>query len=215
MKRRNRAIAIIVSAALLLGLGGYGVQRAGQHGAARASVLPPGGASAATAAIANGSARADLLNRPAVRAYQARVAFQDQARRFFAEADRLAPAARQRQAQTLESDIDRYERAGDLSAGETLMLRIGLIRATEADPERQLQRITDLAAAYQVHAERRNAAFLAAQRDDRAFNDYKARESRTVAEVMTMTVIPGGLSRNEYLRRRLQHEREIAYRGPR
>ncbi|MFC3552443.1 hypothetical protein ACFOLC_15675 [Lysobacter cavernae] len=211
MKRRNRAITIIASVALLLGLGGYGAHRAGQQGAARASATSGNNAALASAATGNVTSRVELLSRPAVRAYQARVDFQEQARRFFAEAGRLAPAARQRQAQLLETDIDRYERAGDLSAGETLMLRIGLIRATETDPARQMQRTADLAAAYQVHAERRNAAFLAAQRDDRAFNDYKTRENRIVTEVMAMPVVPGGLSRNEYLRRRLQHEREIAY----
>ena len=33
---------------------------------------------------------------------------------------------------------------------------------------------------------------------------YKAREKAVVAEVMAMTIIPGGLTRDEYLRQRLQ-----------
>lgn len=48
-------------------------------------------------------------------------------------------------------------------------------------------------------------------RHDPPLNDYKQREQRVVSEVMAMTAVPGGLSRDEYLRQRLQREREIAY----
>lgn len=91
------------------------------------------------------------------------------------------------------------------------MLRIGVIHATEPDPLRQTERIADLMADYRLRAERRNAAFVQSQREDAAFNDYKQREQRVVSEVLAMTAIPGGLSRDEYLRQRLQREREIAY----
>jgi hypothetical protein len=40
------------------------------------------------------------------------------------------------------------------------------------------------------------------------FQLYKVREREIVAEVMALQSIPDGLSREEYLRRRLQAERE-------
>jgi hypothetical protein len=40
------------------------------------------------------------------------------------------------------------------------------------------------------------------------FQLYKVREGQIVAEVMSLQTIPNGLSRDEYLRRRLQTERE-------
>ena len=48
----------------------------------------------------------------------------------------------------------------------------------------------------------------AAAQSDPMFQLYKVRESQVVAEVMSLQTIPDGLSREEYLRRRLQAERE-------
>ncbi|WP_342315766.1 hypothetical protein [Lysobacter sp. FW306-1B-D06B] len=157
------------------------------------------------------STTATLLARPQVREYQERLAFEERARRFFLESSTLPPAAREREAQEIARGTDRYANTGDLSAGESLMLRIGLIRATDPDAVRQADRVGELIAHYRLDAERRNAAFVQAQQHDPAFNDYKQRERRVVAEVMAMATIPDGLSRDEYLRQRLQREREIAY----
>ncbi len=157
------------------------------------------------------SSATQLLQRPQVRAYQTRVDFNERARTFFADEQARPTPARLAQAQALQQELDDYERAGDVSAGEALMLRIGLLRTLETDPVRQADRMAELVAQYRLHADRRNAAFVQAQQHDPAFNDYKAREARVVAEVMAMTDIPGGLERDEYLRQRLQREREIAY----
>lgn len=213
--KKSRVATLVATTVLVLGLSAFGLQHHQQLQSARTakgSGAAPANAGtlAANPPLDNADRRA-LLNRPQVRGYQARLDFQNNAQRFFAEAGKLDQASRRRQAQALEADIDRYQNAGELSAGETVMLRIGLIRATESDQAAQIEQISDLVARYQVHAERRNAAFLQSQRNDPAFNDYKARESRVVAEVMAMKSIPDGLSRNEYLRQRLQHEREIAY----
>ena len=59
----------------------------------------------------------------------------------------------------------------------------------------------------------REAAFVAQQQADPRMQRYKAREKTVVAEVMAMTIIPGGLTRDEYLRQRLQLERERAFDG--
>jgi hypothetical protein len=55
-------------------------------------------------------------------------------------------------------------------------------------------------------------AYEAQHASDPRFQDYKARERAIVAEVMGLGEIPGGLTRDEYLRQRLQQARVSAYR---
>lgn len=171
----------------------------------------PAPAPASSPAAAPAQAR-PLLATPQARQYRERQRFQQEARQFFDQAARLSAAERERRAQALQQDIDAYERAGELSAGETVLLRVALVRATVADPARQAEQVEALAARYRGEAERRNAQWLERQAHDPRFRDYKRREREIVAEVMAMGAIPNGLSRNEYLRQRLQAERERAYR---
>jgi hypothetical protein len=153
-----------------------------------------------------------LLATPQARNYRQRQQFQRDAQRFFRDARSLGPVARSQRAQVLEQKIDAYENAGELSAGETLLLRVGLIQATVADPAEQAARVEAIAQRYRGDAARRNAQWQARQQRDPRFQDYKRSERDVVAEVMAMQRIPGGLSRDEYLRQRLQAERERAYR---
>jgi hypothetical protein len=134
-----------------------------------------------------------------------RGAFHERARAFFAEAPALDPAERQRRAREIESEIDEHETSRALSAGEAFVLRSALIRETIADPDLRQRQQQALADRYRQDAERRIAS---ATRSDPEFELYKAREAEIVAQVMAMDEIPGGLSRDEYLRRRLQSERE-------
>ncbi len=118
------------------------------------------------------------------------------------------------QAQRLDADAARYERAGELSAGESLLLRIGLIKAMGLDEREQAERMSDLMERYRVESERRSAAWAQQQQRDPRFRSYKSNERGIVEEVMAMRTIPGGLSRDEYLRQRLQQAREAAWRTP-
>ena len=93
-----------------------------------------------------------------------------------------------------------------MSAGETLLIRAGLIRETvPAGVERDAQ-LQALQQRYKAETQLRLAAAQA--RPDPRFESYKIRESEIVSEVMAMQAIPDGLSRDEYLRRRLQSARE-------
>jgi hypothetical protein len=134
-----------------------------------------------------------------------RGAFHDRARAFFAEAPALDAAERTRRAAEIEREIDEHEASRALSAGEAFVLRSALIRETVEDEDLRDRELRALAERYRTDAERRIAA---ATRADPEFELYKAREAEIAAEVMAMTEIPGGLSRDEYLRRRLQAERE-------
>ena len=148
-----------------------------------------------------------LFDAPQAKAYLQRQQFDARARRFFADPQALSPAARDAEAQALAADIDRYERDVQLSAGEAMNLRIGLVRATVDDEAEAAERIADIVELYRKDAAQREAKWLAQQQGDAAFMTYKAREPAIVAEVMAMREIPDGLTREEYLRQRLQAER--------
>jgi hypothetical protein len=134
-----------------------------------------------------------------------RAAFHERAREFFAVAPGLDPAERNRRARMIESELDDYEAARALSAGEALLLREALIRETITDPSQQKARLAELAERYRQQSERLSAKQPA---PDPEFELYKVREAEIIAEIMAMSEIPDGLTRDEYLRRRLQAERE-------
>jgi hypothetical protein len=135
-----------------------------------------------------------------------RARFNEKAREFFAHAAALPAQERQRQAKDLERELSILESAGGLSAGETFLVRTGLIRETVTDPAQQAMQLKALQERYRSESSRRVAQ--ASARPDPAFESYKIRESQIVAEVMALQTIPDGLTRDEYLRRRLQAARE-------
>lgn len=135
-----------------------------------------------------------------------RVRFNERAREFFAHAPALSPEEARQRAADLSQELSRIEHAGGLSAGETFLLRAGLIRATVADEQQQVTQMRALKERYEIDTRQRNA--LATEQSDPMFQLYKVRESQIVAETLSLQVIPNGLSRDEYLRRRLQAERE-------
>ena len=175
---------------------------------AHASVVPTQDARASSVE----ARQAALLATPQARAYRDREQFRGETKRYFRDAAALSEVDRLRQAQALERDVDAYERAGELSAGETMLLRVALIQATVPDQAEQMRQIEALATRYRAVAEQRNAQWIAQQQNDPRFQSYKQREATVVAEVAAMRQIPGGLTRDEYLRQRLQDERERAYR---
>jgi hypothetical protein len=135
-----------------------------------------------------------------------RARFNEQARAFFANAAQMTAEDRAREARRLEQELTRLEQAGGLFAGETLLIRAGLIRETVPAGAQQDAQLRALRARYRVETQRRVASAQA--RPDPQFGSYKVREREIVDEVMAMATIPDGLSRDEYLRRRLQSARE-------
>lgn len=135
-----------------------------------------------------------------------RARFNEQTREFFAQAPALSPEEARRRADQISQELSRIEQAGGLSAGETFLIRAGLIRATERDERQQAAQINALKERYQTESRQRMARSSA--QSDPMFELYKVRENQIVAEVLSLQTIPDGLSRDEYLRRRLQAERE-------
>jgi hypothetical protein len=148
---------------------------------------------------------------PQAQAHRERQRFESDAKDFFARAPSLRAVERSERADALTRQIDRYEADGGLSAGEAVLLRTALVKATIDDPAQQAQAVAAIADRYRAHADQRMAAFAAQQANDPRFQSYKAREAQVVAEVMASTSIPAGLTRDQYLRQRLQEERERAY----
>ncbi|NCT70490.1 MAG: hypothetical protein GXC75_06055 [Xanthomonadaceae bacterium] len=148
---------------------------------------------------------------PQAQAHRERQRFEAEAKEFFAHASSLRAVERSERADALTRQIDRYEAAGGLSAGEAVLLRTALIKATVDDPAEQAAAVAEMADRYRAHADQRMAAFAAQQANDPRFQSYKTREAQVVSEVMAMTSIPAGLTRDQYLRQRLQEERERAY----
>lgn len=155
-----------------------------------------------------------LRDSPQARAWQARKQFEAEVRSFVREAPGLSAAEQRARAERLEADIRDRERANELSAGESVLLRTAMIQAQAGTSEEQAQQLAALVQRYRDDAARREAAWVARQQRDPRMQRYKLREQAVVAEVMAMDPIPGGLSRDEYLRRRLQEEREGAWSAP-
>jgi hypothetical protein len=138
--------------------------------------------------------------------FQQRQQFQQEVREFFARAPALQPEERAARAKEIARAITHYEAKGEIAAAEALTLRSGLIRETVADPIEQVVALRGLQQHYQQLGERKQAQWEA--RPNPELELYKAREREIVNEVMAMTTIPDGLTRDEYLRRRLQSARE-------
>ena len=154
-----------------------------------------------------------IAKTPQAQAFRERAAFEKAMRDYLRDGRSLRLVERTDRARALAAEIARRERARELSAGEAMLLKVGLIRVTIEDEAEQLRQIQALTDRYHADAARREAAWRAQQANDRRFQDYKAEESRIVAEVMAMRTIPDGLSRDEYLRRRLEAARIAAYQG--
>ncbi|HET9396699.1 MAG TPA: hypothetical protein VFO36_11625, partial [Nitrospiraceae bacterium] len=117
------------------------------------------------------------------------------------------PATHRRtQAEALEEEIIRYESRGELSADEARLLRVELARTSVTDAAERDARIAAIRHEY-AEATQARLAQWESQRDP-TFDLYKVREAEIVAAVTQMAEIPNGLSRDEYLRQRLQQERE-------
>jgi hypothetical protein len=198
----SRMAVSLLLAGALAALAGCGRDEANTTGA---SPFTASGAQSAE------SRAARLRDTPQARAWRSRLQFEQDARSCARDAPRLSTAERRARADRLEEQIRDRERAGELSAGESMLLRAAMIQAQTGSNEEQAQRLAALVQRYRQDAARREAAWTARLQGDPRMQRYKSREQDVVAEVMALDRIPAGLSRDEYLRHRLQEERERAW----
>ena len=205
---------LLVSGLATLAVGGglwLGLSGSTPNANAPAAAAPPAGSTSsepATAAPLDASAQRQQLADPAVQGYQARLQFGVDYHSFIKSAADLDEAQRRQRAAALAKEIDRREAAGELALSEALLLQVGLAQAEGGDEEAQKARADALVARYQALSQAREARN---KTPDARFSQYKSDEKRIVDEVLSMDSIPDGLSRDQYLRQRLQEAREQAY----
>ena len=155
--------------------------------------------------------KAALATTPEALAYRSRQAFEQETRNFLRDAPKLDDNTRNTRALALSREINRREQNREFSAGEAVMLRIGLIHAAIEDESERIRQAQTLISRYREQNVQRERAFQDKQRRDAQFQQYKAQEARIVSEVLAMQYYPDGMSRDDYLRQRLQEARETIY----
>lgn len=212
MKRQHRiliGLAILILAVLVF-LRSPEHERVISEGASGpdAEVLPEAAPTGAAQLDPLSSAPASGEFEAALQAHRDRQLFAQRVRDFFAHSEEMAPATREPEAAALLAQVDHLEARGELSAAEAVALRLGLLRSSADEAEFTAQ-AAQIIHAYQARHEQALAEYLA--NPPAAFVQYKARERAIVLEVQQMDAIPGGLSRGQYLRQRLQAAREESY----
>lgn len=152
------------------------------------------------------------IDNAVVREYRERERFGQDVHDFFARASTLDPVSRQRQADALREELRKRDADRSISAGESMNLQIALVRATVDDPQAQASALAALTDRFRADADQANQAWLQQLAADPQFQRYKQDERRIVDTVMAMPVIPGGMTRDAYLREQLQQARVAAYR---
>jgi hypothetical protein len=203
MKIKPVHVGLVIAAVLMLSI--WLSTKLREHQVTEALAQPvrtaPGGSSSNDA----------LANTPEAQAYRGRLGFQQQVRDFLRDAPKLDEKTSNARALELNNEISRREKSKEFSADEALMLRIGLIHAVVKDDRERVRQAQKVVDRYRAQSEARKTAFEAEQRRDAQFQEYKAREARIVSEVMAMRSYPNGISRDDYVRIRLQEAREGIY----
>ena len=146
-----------------------------------------------------------LLDSPQTLELANRLDFEEELHTFFAKAKGLSSDERAAEAAMLEQRLAEYERLGQVSAAESLMVRIAMTKLTIEDEAAQKQALQGLIDRQNAAAQARKEEWLAKPRPE--FEAYKQQEKQIVKEVMAMDQVPAGLTRNEYLRQRLLEAR--------
>ena len=154
---------------------------------------------------------AALASTPEALAYRSRQEFEQEARNFLRDASKLDDNTRNTRALALSREINRREQNREFSAGEAIMLRVGLIHAAVENESERIRQVQTLVTRYREQSAQRERAFQAQQRRDAQFQQYKAQEARIVSEVLSMQYYPDGMGRDDYLRQRLQEARVTIY----
>ena len=209
MKFRLVSIGLVISAILMLAM--WMTAQLRQDSVAR-MIAQPDPAPPAVAGPADPNAASAAT--PEARADQSRLAFERQARAFLRDAPGLDDATRMARARALSQDIDRREQNREVSGDEAMVMRVGLIQVAVNDPRQRATQIQEVIDRHSKQKAARQRALLAQQRRDAQLKEYKVQEARIVSEVLAMETYPDGLSRDAYLRQRLQATRDTINRTP-
>lgn len=142
--------------------------------------------------------------------YQALFDTRTEFRSFFSNAEFMDDKTKSETIEQLEKELKKLEREEKVSHAESLMLELALLKF---DPDRESAKAKGktLIEEYQKMAEARNQEFINNPAPE--FKSYKDKEKQVVAEILSMEAFPNGLTRDEYLAKRLAEVRSEAYGG--
>lgn len=145
-----------------------------------------------------------VMSHPNVRRYLEREARKESLQAYFSDLENHDNA------EAAWKLIDEIERDGGMLAYEALALKLRWLEQTSADKAAFDSAAEELLDEYRQRAQRSTEAYNPYE-DVPGFAEYKALERKIVAEVRELDRFPDGMSREEYLRKRLQEAREQAY----
>jgi hypothetical protein len=225
MPRRQRSFGLIaagIAVAVVLSLAwpdrAADLGSAASAGALRSTAVADSGNAAVSADTGSAAATEQATaatppadEHPNVKRFQEFSDFQERTRDFLAKAAQLAPGERVKLAGELRNEVLVHEKEGQLVPVESLLLQLALTRLTAANDSEYRREAHALSESHKARSQSAEQAVRATP--DPRFTDYKTREAAIVKEVMAMTSIPGGASREDYLRERLDQARIEAYRS--
>ncbi|WP_105101945.1 hypothetical protein [Microbulbifer pacificus] len=145
-----------------------------------------------------------VMSHPNVRRYLEREARKESLQAYFSDLESYDNA------EAAWKLIDEIERDGGMLAYEVLALKLRWLEQTSVDKATFNAAAESLLDEYRQRTQHSVDAYDPYQ-DVPGFAEYKALERKIVAEVRALDRFPDGMSRDEYLRKRLQEAREQAY----
>ncbi|MFV8784139.1 hypothetical protein ACNKU7_17090 [Microbulbifer sp. SA54] len=153
-----------------------------------------------------GQSLSAVMSHPNVKRYLAREARKEALRDYFESV-----SGNQDKAPVWQL-IDEIERDGGILAYEGLALKLAWLERHSESTEAFAKASEEVLGEYRARAEKSTGEYDP-YKELPGFAHYKARERQIVAEVAGMEAFPGGVSRQQYLRQRLQEAREEAFAG--
>ncbi|WP_444929571.1 hypothetical protein ACJJIF_17485 [Microbulbifer sp. SSSA002] len=145
----------------------------------------------------------ELLNHPRVQAYLDRESVKQALKDYFAGLGEFS-------AEEAWDTIEKIEREARVSASEALSMKLAWLEKNTPDRTEFIRRAEALFNVYRDKAQIAIRDYDPAA-EEPGFSSYKAMERSIVEEVQQMTSFPEGMSKDEYLRKRLQEARESVY----
>ncbi len=140
--------------------------------------------------------------------YQSLFNVRQEFRDFFESAHELDDNTKKEKIEKLEEKLVLLETEKKASRVEALLLHLALLKF-DPDSENAKRRGKALVAEYQRLADARNKAFI--ENPEPKFVNYKQKEKQVLSEVLAMETYPDGLTRDQYLARRLAEVRTQVY----
>ena len=172
------------------------------------SEVPPPDSGAQVTRSAS-QAALEAYERSPVRAMQA---LRDDLQAFVREAELLPAQDHEPRARELLAEVETFEESGYLTAPEALALRLSLLRYALPPDEYRVAAET-LVSDARERAEQAERDWAA--RSDPRLERYRQLEREIVEESLSMTEFPDGMTRQAYLRERLQALRSEMFSGER